>query len=835
MSASGDQDARGRRVAILAGGGSLPREVAESLLRRGAEVHVVAIEDAADADFSGIAHTRVALGSIGAMMAAMRQARASELVIIGSLKRPDLWRLRPDLGFLRHLPEIVRLVGSGGDDSVLRRIIALFEGQGLRVIGVAEAAPELFASQGPLGRLEVAAGQDADIARGMEIVAALGPFDVGQAVVVADGKVPAIEGAEGTDRMLARVQAGGQRGGVLVKRPKAGQDRRVDLPAIGPVTVVNASDAGLAGIAVEAGSVIVAERERTVARANERGLFVAGVAAVAQQQAPAAPDMLVQPLRGRGLSTDAARDAVKGLALARRAADFAIGGSVVVSRGHVLALAAEGEPAEAVITRAGALRQWGSSGRRRRRGVVVVADATGDPTGILRAAVEAGLAAAVLVMAPGQAAQLADAIVDEVQGAGLVVATAHPATDVVGEAGKDARSDSVGPLRLVVVAGEHSGDALGGKLMAAIGDRTGGRVRWTGVGGEAMAAQGLRSIFPLADVAVMGPVAILKRLPLIVRRVHLAVDAAVAADPQAVIIIDSPEFTHPIARRIRKRLPDVPIIDYVSPSVWAWRPGRAPRMRAYVDEVMALLPFEPEAHRRLGGPSCTYVGHPLIERLGWMRSLDPEPLAARLGIDPARPVLVVLPGSRPSEVLRLMQPFGDALALLARDGVQPQIIIPVMRSVRALIEERLAGWSVPVHLVEGEEDKFRAFRLARAALAASGTVTLELALAGTPMVVAYRVDAIAAQLRFLLKVPSVVLANLVLGENAFPEYLQDDCTPEKLSGAVRDLLGETPRRAAQLAALERVPAIMLGSVASPSAAAAEVVLSYARGGSRPAG
>ncbi|MCK5712951.1 MAG: lipid-A-disaccharide synthase, partial [Hyphomicrobiaceae bacterium] len=204
-------------------------------------------------------------------------------------------------------------------------------------------------------------------------------------------------------------------------------------------------------------------------------------------------------------------------------------------------------------------------------------------------------------------------------------------------------------LRLFIVAGEHSGDALGAKLMAAINAHSKGRVHYLGVGGELMEQEGLASQFPLSDVAVMGPISILQRLPRIVSRVYRTVDAVVAAEPDAVVIIDAPEFTHPIAKRIRKRAPTVPIIDYVSPSVWAWRPGRARKMRRYLDHVMALFPFEPEAHDRLGGPACTYVGHPLIERLNWLRELDATPLAQRLNLNPERPIIVVLPGSRSSE------------------------------------------------------------------------------------------------------------------------------------------------------------------------------------------
>lgn len=385
-------------------------------------------------------------------------------------------------------------------------------------------------------------------------------------------------------------------------------------------------------------------------------------------------------------------------------------------------------------------------------------------------------------------------------------------------------------LKLFLVAGEHSGDLLGGKLMAALEARAPGRIRFAGVGGEHMAAAGLVSLFPLDDVAVMGPMSILPRLPRIVSRVYRAVDAAIAFAPDAVVIIDSPEFTHPIAKRIRRRRPSIPIIDYVSPSVWAWRPGRAKRMRAYVDHVLALLPFEPAAHQRLGGPACTYVGHPMIERYDWIRSQDGAALARRLGLVSGRPVVVVLPGSRASEVSRLMQPFGAAIERLAARGATPEVLLPVVPSVRPLIEAGIKTWPVKPHLVNGEADKFAAFRLADAALAASGTVTLELSLAGTPMVVAYKVDAVAAQLRFLLKVHSVVLANLVLGDNAFPEYLQEDCTPDRLAGALEELLSDTPARRSQRAALDRIPARLLLAEGTPSDRAAETVLRQLQAG-----
>ena len=392
-------------------------------------------------------------------------------------------------------------------------------------------------------------------------------------------------------------------------------------------------------------------------------------------------------------------------------------------------------------------------------------------------------------------------------------------------------------LRLFLIAGEHSGDALGAKLMGALDAGRGGRLRYLGVGGPQMTAAGLSSQFPIEEVAVMGPLAILARLPTILRRISATAAAAVAAEPDAVVIIDSPEFTHPIARRIRRRRPDIPIIDYVSPTVWAWRSGRANKMRAYVDHVLALLPFEPEAHARLAGPPCTYVGHPLIERLAAIRTLDPAPLARRLGLSAPAQLVLVLPGSRPSEVSRMLAPFGQALERLRERGRKFEVAIPVVGSLRGMIAEGVAHWRKPPHLLEGEEDKFRAFRLARAALAASGTVSLELALTGTPMVIAYKVDPVAAPvLRRMIKAPSTVLPNLILGARAIPEFHQEHCTPVKLANALAPLIDDSAVRRQQLAALQKVPELMRLPRGTPSEAAAEIVLNYAemgRGWPRP--
>ena len=390
--------------------------------------------------------------------------------------------------------------------------------------------------------------------------------------------------------------------------------------------------------------------------------------------------------------------------------------------------------------------------------------------------------------------------------------------------------DEPRPLRLFLVAGEPSGDALGAKLMAALLHRQHVGIDFRGVGGPLMGRQGLASLFPIADIAVMGAVAIVKALPRLLRRVRQTVEAALEFEPDAVVIIDSPEFTHPIAQRIRKRRPNLPILDYVSPSVWAWRPGRAAHMRGHVDHVMALLPFEPDVHRRLGGPPCTYVGHPLIEQIDRMRAIDPAPLVSRLRLSQHRPVLVVLPGSRRSEVELLMGPFGGAMEVLLRRERLPQVVIPCVPAMRPLVEKHLKHWPLIPHVVESEDDKLRAFRLARAALTASGTVTLELALMGTPMVVAYRVDWLAAPfLRRMITAPSIVLPNLILGRNAFPELIQEKCTPALLADAVLEAMQYTPARAAQCAALSEIAPQLKLQTGTPSEAAADVVLRHVGG------
>lgn len=389
---------------------------------------------------------------------------------------------------------------------------------------------------------------------------------------------------------------------------------------------------------------------------------------------------------------------------------------------------------------------------------------------------------------------------------------------------------SAGPL-LFLAAGEPSGDALGGALMAALRAETGGAARFVGVGGPAMAAEGLDSLFAQDELAVMGLVEVLPRLPRLIRRIRETAGACLAARPAALITIDSPGFGLRVARRVRAADPAIRTIHYVAPSVWAWRPGRAKAMAAYVDHLLALLPFEPPyftAH----GMTCDFVGHPAAAR---RRASDAEiaALRASLAIAPGAPALLALPGSRLGEVRRHCAPFGAVVALLARRLPGLRVILPTVGAVADAVRALTADWAVRPDILDprglpqaaAEARKWAAFAAADAALAASGTVTLELAAAGTPMVAAYRTHPLTAQIvRRLVRVETANLVNLVAGSRVAPEFLQEYLQPAAVADALTPLFGATPERAAQAAAAAKVLAALGADGPPPALRAARSVL-----------
>jgi UDP-2,3-diacylglucosamine hydrolase len=361
------------RIGILAGGGRLPLMIAESVAARGEDVHIVAIEGEADPEVGRFPHTWVNWGQIGRMVATLRAEGATELVIAGGVTRPDLWRIRPDVGFFTGLPQILSLL-AGGDDSVLSGVVRFFEGKGLKVRGVHEVAPDLLAAAGRLGTWDLSAQDRADAELGFAVRGALRGLDAGQAVAVAQGKVLAIEGAEGTDAMLQRIAAlpdrvaSGVRHGVLAKGPKPGQELRVDMPAIGPRTVERAVAAGLAGVAVEVGAVLVLDRAQAVRIADAAGCSLFGLEAVPLPASPRAGPAVGRVIGRRRPGRYDAADIETGLAAVTALAPFATGAGAVVVRRYILAIEAAEGPL-ALLERAAALRQWGL--RWRKVGVMV--------------------------------------------------------------------------------------------------------------------------------------------------------------------------------------------------------------------------------------------------------------------------------------------------------------------------------------------------------------------------------------------------------------------------------------------------------------------------------
>lgn len=384
----------------------------------------------------------------------------------------------------------------------------------------------------------------------------------------------------------------------------------------------------------------------------------------------------------------------------------------------------------------------------------------------------------------------------------------------------------VRPLTIMLVCGEPSGDQLGAELMAGLKALAGDSLRIVGVGGAAMAAQGLHSLFSLDDTAVMGLREVVPRIPAILRRVREASDYALATRPDAVVLIDSPDFTHRIAQRLKRSDKSIRTVNYVAPQVWASRPYRASRMAHYFDLVLALLPFEApffEAH----GLHAAFVGHPVVERA--RRMVGGDALRRRLDIAADSTILAVLPGSRMNEVRFLTAPFRDAVTRVAREISNLVCLLPTVPHVAAAVRERTADWPVPLHILEGDADKYAAFDAADAAIAASGTVTTELALAGTPMVVGYRLGWLTYALaRPFITVRYATLGNIILDRMAIPELLQRECTGERLAQALLPLLSDTQTRRRQVAELSLIAEKLGVGGEEPSLRAARALLAFAR-------
>jgi len=397
-------------------------------------------------------------------------------------------------------------------------------------------------------------------------------------------------------------------------------------------------------------------------------------------------------------------------------------------------------------------------------------------------------------------------------------------------------SDSEGaPAPLIwLIAGEPSGDLIGARLMGALKHQTGGRVRFAGIGGERMIAEGLTSLVPMAELTLFGLVELLPRLPRLLQRISQTVAAVIADRPAALVTIDAPGFTGRVARRVRtQRGADqtFPIIHYVAPTVWAWRPERAAKIARYLDHLLVLLPFEPPWFEREGLPT-TFVGHPIVESAAGQG--DGAAFRQRHQLPPTARLITVLPGSRRSEISRLLPDFKATLALLAPRYPGLVAVVPTVATVAERVAQAVAEWPVPVLLVRGDQDKYDAFAASQLALAASGTVALELALARLPAVIAYRIHPLTAALsRRLIKVRYANLVNLMLDRMLVPELLQEQCRPERLAEAVAGLLDHPGQRQAQIEGVTEVGQWLGQGGTPPSERAATVVLAAIAGHTAP--
>jgi lipid-A-disaccharide synthase len=374
---------------------------------------------------------------------------------------------------------------------------------------------------------------------------------------------------------------------------------------------------------------------------------------------------------------------------------------------------------------------------------------------------------------------------------------------------------------LFLIAGEPSGDRLGAALISGLRTLDPG-LRVSGVGGPAMAAEGLDSLFPMEELSVMGLAEVLPRLPGLLRRRDETARAIEAMRPDALVTIDSPDFCLRVATRARAARPALPVIHYVAPSVWAWRPARAERMARVVDHVLALLPFEPP-HMRAAGMTCDFVGHPVVA--------EPRATASEIsafrgahGID--GDVALVLPGSRRAEVSRLSPVFGEALAAIPKDV---RVVVPAVPHLEGVVRNAVAGWRGRPVIVTDPAGKRAAFAEARAALAASGTVSLELAATDTPMVVAYDMAWLSWQvISRMMRIDTVTLVNLITGRKAVPEFLGPACRPGPIGSAFARLLTVPSERDRQIEALKETMAALGRGGEPPGLRAARSVMARLR-------
>ncbi|MUZ74838.1 lipid-A-disaccharide synthase [Agrobacterium vitis] len=359
------------------------------------------------------------------------------------------------------------------------------------------------------------------------------------------------------------------------------------------------------------------------------------------------------------------------------------------------------------------------------------------------------------------------------------------------------------PLKIAVIAGEVSGDLLGADLIAALKQRYDGEITLIGVGGPALEAQGLTSLFDFSELSVMGITQVLAKLPRFLTLIGTSAKAIVSAKPDLLLIVDSPDFTHRVAKKVRAACPTMPVVNYVCPSVWAWKEYRAKAMLAYVDSVLAVLPFEPAVMERLGGPETHFVGHRLVTSPAMLacradRLLRPLPAAE----EPK--TIMLLPGSRGAEISALTPVFRDAARIFVERNGPTRFVLPTVPRRERQVREAVANWEEKPDVVVGEDAKWRAFAEADAAIAASGTVLLELCLAGVPVVSTYKTDWLIKLLHSRIKTWTGALPSIIADYVVVPEYLNEQLRGASLARWMERLSTDTRERQAMVEGFDLV-------------------------------
>lgn len=381
------------------------------------------------------------------------------------------------------------------------------------------------------------------------------------------------------------------------------------------------------------------------------------------------------------------------------------------------------------------------------------------------------------------------------------------------------------PVKVAIIAGEVSGDQLAADLIAALKDemqkRSNQEIELLGVGGPGLIAQGLKPLFDYSELAIMGISAVLAKLPKLLWRIRQTANSIVDFDPDILIIVDSPDFTHRVAKIVHEKKPSIPIINYVCPTVWAWKPERAKKMRTYVDHILSILPFEPEVVEELSGPAISYIGHRLMENPSVKQSRDQQ-LARKLSSDKT---ILLLPGSRTSELNRNLETIKKSASEYLMLEPDTKFILPTIARFEERLQDELKSWPFEVKLVVGEADKWQAFSQADAALAVSGTILLELAIARVPCISIYKIDFMLKQLHKKLDLWSAALPNWIVDYQAVPEFFDDFAQPGVLARHLYRLSNDTLQRSAMLEAFDLVHERMSVD-RPPSEHGAEIVISH---------